>query len=136
MKRFASLSFSILSLTGCVATDADATALCVAAAEHIDSCLGPSRGVPADCRAEDAMPILALGCDELGARVDSAKADGFCPSWLAWTGLCDAPMPEDFNDGARRAVDHAALESLVGKLRFGPMTRRRLLAACPAPEPA
>ena len=49
---------------------------------------------------------------------------------------CDAPMPEDFNDGARRPIDNAALDALVAKLRFGPMTRRRLMNACPAPEPA
>jgi len=49
---------------------------------------------------------------------------------------CDAPMPEDFADGVRKPVDTAALDALVEKLRFGPMTRRRLLNACATPEPA
>jgi 5'-3' exonuclease len=39
---------------------------------------------------------------------------------------CDAPLPEDFDAGARRAVDVAALEQLQERLRFGPLTRRRL----------
>jgi hypothetical protein len=33
-------------------------------------------------------------------------------------------------------VDHAALEALVEKLRFGPMTRRRLATACGVAVPA
>jgi 5'-3' exonuclease len=49
---------------------------------------------------------------------------------------CDAPLPADFADGARRAVDGAALDALVEQLRFGPMTRRRLVNACAAMEPA
>jgi 5'-3' exonuclease len=49
---------------------------------------------------------------------------------------CDAPLPGDFDDGARKPVDSAALDALVEQLRFGPLTRRRLLAACGAPEPA
>jgi len=49
---------------------------------------------------------------------------------------CDAPLPEDFAEGARKPVDGAALDALVEKLRFGPMTRRRLLNACAMPEPA
>jgi DNA polymerase-1 len=49
---------------------------------------------------------------------------------------CDAPMPEDFDDAARKPVDDAALNALVEQLRFGPMTRRRLLNACASAVPA
>jgi 5'-3' exonuclease len=49
---------------------------------------------------------------------------------------CDAPLPEDFAHGRRAAIDHARLDELVEKLRFGPMTRRRLQAACGAAVPA
>ena len=41
----------------------------------------------------------------------------------------NAPLPPDLGDGARRAPDAAALESLCEDLRFGPMTRRRLTSA-------
>ena len=43
---------------------------------------------------------------------------------------CDAPLPDDFGSGERRPVDAAALEALCERLRFGPMTRRRLQTAC------
>jgi 5'-3' exonuclease len=49
---------------------------------------------------------------------------------------CDAPLPEDFNDGARKPIDQVALDALVTQLRFGPLTRRRLLVACGAMEAA
>jgi 5'-3' exonuclease len=38
----------------------------------------------------------------------------------------DAPLPEDFGTGERGQVDSAALDALSERLRFGPMTRRRL----------
>ena len=44
---------------------------------------------------------------------------------------CDAPLPEDFDAGARKAVDVPALEQLFERLRFGPLTRRRLQNAMP-----
>jgi hypothetical protein len=52
------------------------------------------------------------------------------------TSACDAPLPEDFSHGRRAPVDHARLDEIVEKLRFGPMTRRRLATACGAPVPA
>ncbi len=46
---------------------------------------------------------------------------------------CDAPLPDDFDCGVRGIVDEAALDSLSERLRFGPLTRRRLQnAAQPA----
>ena len=38
----------------------------------------------------------------------------------------DAPLPEDFGTGERGPVDSVALDALSERLRFGPMTRRRL----------
>jgi len=38
----------------------------------------------------------------------------------------DAPLPEDFGTGERRPADVAALDDLSERLRFGPITRRRL----------
>lgn len=40
----------------------------------------------------------------------------------------DAPLPGDLARAERRAVDAAALEALLDRLRFGPLTRRRMLA--------
>lgn len=42
---------------------------------------------------------------------------------------CDAPLPDDFGNGERRAVDTPGLEALFEQLRFGPLTRRRLQTA-------
>lgn len=41
----------------------------------------------------------------------------------------NAPLPADLGDARRRAPDTAALEALCEDVRFGPMTRRRLLSA-------
>lgn len=41
----------------------------------------------------------------------------------------NAPLPADFGGAERRAPEAAALEALAEDLRFGPMTRRRLLSA-------
>lgn len=40
-----------------------------------------------------------------------------------------APLPDDFGSAERRDPDVAALEALCEDLRFGPLTRRRLLSA-------
>jgi 5'-3' exonuclease len=70
-----------------------------------------------------------------GARLKEHRELALLSRRLA-TIACDAPLPEDFNDGARKPVDGAALDALVEQLRFGPLTRRRLLAACGAVAPA
>jgi 5'-3' exonuclease len=41
----------------------------------------------------------------------------------------NAPLPADFGGAERRAPEVAALEALAEDLRFGPMTRRRLMSA-------
>jgi DNA polymerase-1 len=40
----------------------------------------------------------------------------------------DAPLPAELGDAARGPGDRAALEALLERLRFGPLTRRRALA--------
>jgi 5'-3' exonuclease len=44
----------------------------------------------------------------------------------------DAPLPEDFGNGERSPADPETLDALCERLRFGPITRRRLLQL-PAP---
>jgi len=70
-----------------------------------------------------------------GARLKEHRELALLSRRLA-TIACDAPMPEDFADAVRKPVDGAALDALVEQLRFGPMTRRRLLNACGSAEPA
>jgi 5'-3' exonuclease len=41
----------------------------------------------------------------------------------------NAPLPADLGSAERRAPDAAALEAIAEDLRFGPMTRRRLMSA-------
>ncbi len=41
---------------------------------------------------------------------------------------CDAPMPDTQDFGVRQAPDTNALRALIEQLRFGPLTRRRLLS--------
>jgi 5'-3' exonuclease len=41
----------------------------------------------------------------------------------------NAPLPADLGSAERRAPDMAALEAIAEDLRFGPMTRRRLMSA-------
>jgi DNA polymerase-1 len=41
---------------------------------------------------------------------------------------CDAPLPSNFTHGKRQVVDTLGLTDLIERLRFGPLTRRRLLS--------
>lgn len=41
---------------------------------------------------------------------------------------CDAPMPDSHAQGVRQAPDTHSLTALIEQLRFGPLTRRRLLS--------
>jgi DNA polymerase I len=43
------------------------------------------------------------------------------------TVMCDVPLPEDFSLAERKNVQRELIIPLCEKLRFGPMTRRRLL---------
>ena len=70
-----------------------------------------------------------------GARLQQHREMALLSRRLA-TIACDAPLPADFSLGARAEIDHAVLDALVEKLRFGPLTRRRLVSACGLAQPA
>lgn len=76
------------------------------------------------------VPFLRLrGCAAHAQRLREHREVALLSRRLA-TIACDAPLPEDFGLGERRPVDSERLEALAEHLRFGPMTRRRLQAAC------
>lgn len=82
------------------------------------------------------VPYLRLrGSAAHAGRLQAHREIALLSRRLA-TIACDAPLPADFACGERRAVDTAALEALSGRLRFGPMTRRRLQTACGLAEVA
>jgi 5'-3' exonuclease len=87
-------------------------------------------------RVDEVAYLRSLrGSAAHGARLKEHRELALLSRHLA-TIACDAPMPEDFDDAARKPVDEAALNALVEQLRFGPMTRRRLLNACGSAVPA
>ena len=74
------------------------------------------------------VPFLRMrGSAQHAARLKEHREIALLSRRLA-TIACDAPLPGDFGSGERRSVDTAALEALYERLRFGPMTRRRLQA--------
>ena len=78
------------------------------------------------------VPFLRLrGSSAHAERLKSNRDSALLSRRLA-TIACDAPLPVDFGCGARRPVDLPALEALFDRLRFGPLTRRRLQNAVPA----
>ena len=75
------------------------------------------------------VPYLRLrGSAQHAERLKTNRDIALLSRQLA-TIVCDAPLPDDFNAGQRRPADPAALTALCEQLRFGPMTRRRLLEA-------
>ncbi len=77
----------------------------------------------------DEVPFLRLrGSAQHAQRLKEHRETALLCRQLA-TIVCDAPLPEDFADGARQAITESALDALCEQLRIGPMTRRRLYAA-------
>ena len=73
------------------------------------------------------VPYLRLrGAAQTAIRLREHGAQALLSRQLATIAL-DAPLPENFDDARRRAPDRAALDPLLDALRFGPMTRRRML---------
>ena len=73
------------------------------------------------------VPFLRLrGAAQTAGRLRAHGEQALLSRQLATIAL-DAPLPEDFHDARRRPPDHALLEPLLDALRFGPMTRRRML---------
>lgn len=72
------------------------------------------------------VPFLRLRGSAKHAERLHAHRDLALLSRRLATIACDAPLPDDFGTGERRPVDATALDDLSERLRFGPMTRRRL----------
>jgi 5'-3' exonuclease len=73
------------------------------------------------------VPFLRLrGAAQTAERLRTHREQALLSRQLATIAL-DAPLPEWFHDARRRAPDPTALEPLLDALRFGPMTRRRML---------
>ena len=83
------------------------------------------------------VPFLRLrGSAQHAGRLKEHRDVALLSRRLA-TIACDAPLPDDFGSGERRAIDSVGLEALFEQLRFGPMTRRRLQSAAqPMDQPA
>ena len=76
----------------------------------------------------DEVPYLRLRSAALhAARLREHREMALLCRNLA-TIRCDAPMPDNHHDGVRQATDTDALTALIEQLRFGPLTRRRLLS--------
>lgn len=77
----------------------------------------------------DEVPYLRLrGSAQHAARLREHREIALLSRRLATIDVA-APLPPDLGTAERRAPDAAALEALCEDLRFGPMTRRRLMSA-------
>ena len=75
------------------------------------------------------VPFLRMrGSSQHAERLREHREIALLSRQLA-TIACDAPLPEDFGTAERGPADSESLEALSEQLRFGPITRRRLLAA-------
>jgi 5'-3' exonuclease len=75
------------------------------------------------------VPYLRLrGSAQHAQRLTDHREIALLSRRLA-TIACDAPLPADFDQARRRDIDRPALDALIEHLRFGPLTRRRLLEA-------
>jgi DNA polymerase I len=76
----------------------------------------------------DELPFLRIrGAGSHAARLREHREQALLSRRLA-TIECAVPLADTVGDGRRAAADRDALESLLESLRFGPMTRRRVLA--------
>ncbi|MBW8312016.1 MAG: hypothetical protein K0M64_08250 [Rhizobium sp.] len=77
----------------------------------------------------DEVPYLRLrGSAQHAARLREHRDIALLSRRLATIDVA-APLPPGLGTAERRAPDAAALEALCEDLRFGPMTRRRLMSA-------
>ncbi|HBD19863.1 MAG TPA: exodeoxyribonuclease IX [Arenimonas sp.] len=77
----------------------------------------------------DEVPYLRLrGSAQHAARLREHREIALLSRRLATIDVA-APLPSDLGTAERRAPDATALEALCEDLRFGPMTRRRLMSA-------
>lgn len=74
------------------------------------------------------VPFLRLrGAARAAQRIAAHREQALLSRRLATIAL-DAPLPADLGRGERRPPDGAALDALFDRLRFGPLTRRRIAA--------
>ena len=74
------------------------------------------------------VPYLRLrGAAAHAARLGQYREQALLSRTLATIAL-DAPLPTTVGDSARGHGDRAAMEALIERLRFGPLTRKRVLA--------
>jgi DNA polymerase-1 len=74
------------------------------------------------------VPYLRLrGAAAHAARLSQHREQALLSRMLATIAL-DAPLPATVSDSRRGVGDRAAMELLIERLRFGPLTRRRVLA--------
>lgn len=75
------------------------------------------------------VPFLRLrGSAQHAMRLQEHREIALLSRQLA-TIARDAPLPADFDAARRRPADADALHGLIERLRFGPISRRRLLSA-------
>jgi 5'-3' exonuclease len=73
------------------------------------------------------IPYLRIrGSGQHAERLKEHREIALLSRQLA-TVICDVPLPDDFALATRKNVQRDLLIPLCEKLRFGPMTRRRLL---------
>jgi 5'-3' exonuclease len=72
------------------------------------------------------VPFLRLrGAARAAERIAGHRDQALMCRTLATIAL-DAPLPADFDRAQRRAPDTPSLDALLERLRFGPLTRRRI----------
>jgi DNA polymerase-1 len=76
----------------------------------------------------EELPFLRLrGAAQHAARLREHREQALLSRRLATIAL-DAPLAAEVGDAQRGAADRATLETLMERLKFGPITRRRALA--------
>jgi DNA polymerase I len=81
----------------------------------------------------DELPFLRIrGAAAHATRLRANREQALLSRQLA-TIECSAPLDPRIGDAHRRAGDGDALDDLLTRLRFGPMTRRRVLEAVGGP---
>jgi 5'-3' exonuclease len=95
------------------------------------SLLGHFESMDALYQRIEEVPFLRLrGAAQHGARLREYREQALLSRRLA-TIACDAPLPGDIGLDGPRPADRRRIEALCEQLRFGPLTRRRLLDCCP-----
>ena len=74
------------------------------------------------------VPYLRLrGAATHGARLNQHREQALLSRSLATIAL-DAPLPDGIEDSRRGSGDRVTMEALIEQLRFGPLTRKRVVA--------